>query len=145
GGLGIGLAICRQLVELLGGSLRHQSQPGQGSTFGIDLTLDLPAQARDARPPMRRLGGVPQRRPEECTVLIVEDSAITQRAPRGMRLELGYRVRTADNGVGALEMLRSEPIDAVLLDCQMPVMDGFATCRALRQLPGCEELPVLAI
>ena len=63
----------------------------------------------------------------------------------GMLLKLGYRVRTADNGAEALEMLRSEPIDAVLLDCQMPLMDGFATCRALRQLPGCADTPVLAI
>ncbi|MEO4045660.1 7TM diverse intracellular signaling domain-containing protein [Pseudomonas sp. CAU 1711] len=145
GGLGIGLALCRQLVELLGGRLQHQSQPGRGSVFGIDLTLDLPAQARDVQLPMRRLGGVPTRHPEQCTVLIVEDNAINQLVTRGMLLKLGYRVRTADNGAEALEMLRSEPIDAVLLDCQMPVMDGFATCRALRHLPGCAELPVLAI
>ena len=64
---------------------------------------------------------------------------------RGILLKLGYRVRTADNGAEALELLRSETVDAVLLDCQMPVMDGFATCRALRALPGCAELPVLAI
>ena len=64
---------------------------------------------------------------------------------RGMLLKLGYQVRTADNGAEALEVLRNEPIDAVLLDCQMPVMDGFATCRAIRALPGCVELPVLAI
>ncbi|MNT63669.1 Signal transduction histidine-protein kinase BarA [compost metagenome] len=54
-------------------------------------------------------------------------------------------MRTADNGAEALEVLRREPVDAVLLDCQMPVLDGFATCRALRILPGCAELPVLAI
>jgi CheY-like chemotaxis protein len=54
-------------------------------------------------------------------------------------------VRTADNGAQALDCLRREPVDAILLDCQMPVMDGFATCRALRVLPGCETLPVLAI
>lgn len=145
GGLGIGLALCRQLVELLDGSLQHQSHPGQGSVFAIELTLDLPVQKREGRVSMRRLGGTPTRRPEQCTVLIVEDNAINQLVTRGMLLKLGYRVRTADNGTEALEMLRSEPIDAVLMDCQMPVMDGFATCRALRHLPGCAELPVLAI
>ncbi|WP_373387256.1 7TM diverse intracellular signaling domain-containing protein [Pseudomonas alcaligenes] len=145
GGLGIGLAICRQLVELLGGSLQHQSQPGQGSAFAVTLQLSLPAQRQATPLSPRRIGGVPQRRPEQCTVLIVEDNAINQLVTRGMLLKLGYRVRTADNGAEALEMLRGEPIDAVLLDCQMPVMDGFATCRALRHLPGCADLPVLAI
>ena len=144
GGLGIGLAICRQLVDLLGGTLRHHSTPGHGSSFEIDVQLNLPVQVREPGAVRRRVGGMPQRRPEQCTVLVVEDNAINQLVTRGMLLKLGYRVRTADNGVEALEMLRSEPIDAVLLDCQMPVMDGFATCRALRGLPGCAELPVLA-
>lgn len=146
GGLGIGLAICRQLVELLGGSLQHQSQPGQGSTFTISIQLDLPVQRpQEMAAPLRHAGGAPLRRPEQCTVMVVEDNAINQLVTRGMLLKLGYRVRTADNGAEALEVLRSEPIDAVLLDCQMPVMDGFATCRALRNLPGCADTPVLAI
>ncbi|TRO23659.1 hybrid sensor histidine kinase/response regulator [Ectopseudomonas mendocina] len=146
GGLGIGLAICRQLVDLLGGVLSHESQPGQGSRFRLDVPLTQPLQpqvigVRPARPQ----GGALQRQAQQCTVLIVEDNAINQLVTRGMLLKLGYRVRTADNGAEALELLRSESVDAVLLDCQMPVMDGFATCRALRALPGCAELPVLAI
>ena len=146
GGLGIGLAICRQLVDLLGGVLSHESQPGQGSRFRLDvpLTLPLQPQASDVRP-ARPQGGALQRHAQQCTVLIVEDNAINQLVTRGMLLKLGYRVRTADNGAEALELLRSETVDAVLLDCQMPVMDGFATCRALRALPGCSELPVPAI
>ncbi|WP_374987898.1 response regulator, partial [Pseudomonas aeruginosa] len=80
-----------------------------------------------------------------CTVLVVEDNAINQLVTRGMLLKLGYRVRTADNGSEALELLARERPDGVLLDCQMPVMDGFATCRAIRALPGCAELPVLAL
>ncbi len=146
GGLGIGLAICRGLVDLLGGDLQHQSQPGQGSLFTLTIPLDLPV----PRPPSiamasRRVAGLPLRRPEQCTVLVVEDNAINQWVTRGMLLKLGYRVRTVDNGAEALGAIRSEVVDAVLLDCQMPVMDGFATCRALRNLPGCAEVPVLAI
>ena len=94
---------------------------------------------------MQRPSGPLLRLPEQCTVLVVEDNAINQLVLRGMLLKLGYRVRTADNGAQALDLLRAERVDAVLLDCQMPVMDGFATCRALRQLPACSELPVLAI
>ncbi|MGV8623860.1 response regulator, partial [Pseudomonas aeruginosa] len=86
---------------------------------------------RPACPPARRGGGQAVRRPEECTVLVVEDNAINQLVTRGMLLKLGYRVRTADNGSEALELLARERPDGVLLDCQMPVMDGFATCRAI--------------
>ncbi len=143
GGLGIGLALCRKLVELLGGELTHESRPGQGSRFLLRLQLTQPAQGM--APPPRRAGGQAVRRPEECTVLVVEDNAINQLVTRGMLLKLGYRVRTADNGSEALELLARERPDGVLLDCQMPVMDGFATCRAIRALPGCAELPVLAL
>ncbi|MDT4829253.1 Sensory/regulatory protein RpfC [compost metagenome] len=143
GGLGIGLAICRQLVGLLGGVLDHESRPGQGSRFQLRVPLALPEQASHSVP--QRPRGNPVRRPESCTVLVVEDNAINQLVTRGMLLKLGYRVRYADNGADALELLRRETVDAVLLDCQMPVMDGFATCRALRALPGCAQLPVLAI
>lgn len=145
GGLGIGLAICRQLVELLGGSLGHESRPGQGSCFRLQVPLALPAPGAAQPLPPRRAQAQALRHAEQCTVLIVEDNAINQLVTRGMLLKLGYRVRTADNGAEALELLRRERVDAVLLDCQMPVMDGFAACRALRTLPGCAELPVLAL
>ncbi|MBB1605809.1 MULTISPECIES: hybrid sensor histidine kinase/response regulator [Pseudomonas] len=143
GGLGIGLALCRQLTELLGGQLQHHSSPGRGSRFVLELNLGQPAQSFSVPP--RRAGGQALRRPEQCTVLVVEDNAINQLVIRGMLLKLGYRVRTADNGSEAIDLLRREGVDAVLLDCQMPIMDGFATCRAIRALPQGGELPVLAI
>ena len=143
GGLGIGLALCRQLTELLGGQLQHHSSPGRGSRFVLELNLGQPAQSFSVPP--RRAGGQALRRPEQCTVLVVEDNAINQLVIRGMLLKLGYRVRTADNGSEAIDLLRREGVDAVLLDCQMPIMDGFATCRAIRTLPQGGELPVLAI
>lgn len=145
GGLGIGLSICRQLIDLQGGTLTHESVSGAGCCFRMRVPLVLaPQPSAPARPRPLATGEV-VRQAHQCTVLIVEDNAINQLVTRGMLLKLGYRVRTADNGAEALELLRQERMDAVLLDCQMPVMDGFATCRALRALPGCAAIPVLAI
>lgn len=123
---------------------------GEGSHFELTVPLFLSNKdthlSSDApREPARPAGGQALRRPEDCTVLVVEDNGINQLVMRGMLLKLGYRVRCADNGADALELLRREPVDAVLLDCQMPIMDGFATCRALRAMSSCADLPVLAI
>ncbi|MFZ3182994.1 MAG: 7TM diverse intracellular signaling domain-containing protein [Pseudomonas sp.] len=150
GGLGIGLAICRQLIELLGGSLTHQSTLGRGSQCQLRLPLGLPnSQPRvataTALPQPVRPPGVALRTPAECRVLLVESQLIDQLLLRGMLLKLGYQVRCAENGAAALELLRKSPTDALLIDCQMPQADAFAICRALRKLPGCATLPVLAI
>ncbi|MCV6104542.1 response regulator, partial [Pseudomonas aeruginosa] len=127
----------------VGGGVPHLARRAVGRAFRGGFQLPVPALGW-ARP-RGRAGGQAVRRPEECTVLVVEDNAINQLVTRGMLLKLGYRVRTADNGSEALELLARERPDGVLLDCQMPVMDGFATCRAIRALPGCAELPVLAL
>jgi signal transduction histidine kinase len=149
GGLGIGLAICRQLIELLGGTLTHQSTPGSGSQFQLRLALGLPAAQRplSAGPavPAVRSPGLALRSPAQCRVLLVENQLIDQLLLRGMLLKLGYQVRCAENGAAALELLRKAATDALLIDCQMPQADAFAICRALRKLPGCAELPVLGV
>ena len=149
GGLGIGLAICRQLLALLGGRLSHSSVLGRGSEFQLDLSLDLPGQlvpslAAPAPAPARPRGEA-YRQPGECSLLLVEDHPGNQLVLRGMLLKLGYQVRCVDSGAAALEAVCQAPVDGVLMDCQMPQMDGFATCRALRQLPGLATLPILAI
>lgn len=146
GGLGVGLAICRQLIELLGGRLTHQSQPGRGSRFQLEVEFDV----RDAPPPaaehmFKGYTPISRRVPQECSVLLVDDNSINQLVVRGMLLKLGYRVRTADSGRATLELLRRESFDAVLLDCQLPPLDGVSICGQLRALPGCAELPVLAV
>ncbi|UVJ43437.1 response regulator [Pseudomonas sp. LS1212] len=146
GGLGIGLAICRQLAELMDGSLTHRSTPGQGSSFELTVRMGQcelpPAPAAAPAPFMAR---EPQRAAYECTVLLIDDSSINQLVVRGMLLKLGYRVRTAEDLSSALELLRRERFDAVLLDCRIPSQEGFGICRKLREIPGCAHLPVLAL
>ncbi|AWY41354.1 response regulator [Pseudomonas putida] len=144
GGLGIGLAICRQLIELLGGRLTHRSEPGRGSRFQLDVELDIPATESPALPFMAR--EFPRLRlPQDCKVLLVDDNSINQLVMRGMLLKLGFRVRTADNSSAALDILQRETFDAVLLDCQLPAQEGESLCCRIRALPGCAELPVFMI
>ncbi|RKS16161.1 signal transduction histidine kinase [Pseudomonas sp. WPR_5_2] len=144
GGLGVGLAICRQLVELLGGRLTHRSEPGRGSRFQLDVEFEFPAVEPPSVSFMTR--DFPRLRlPQDCTVLLVDDNSINQLVMRGMLLKLGFRVRTADTGIAALEFLQGESFDAVLLDGQVPPMEGVSVCCQIRELPGCAELPVFMI
>lgn len=144
GGLGVGLAICRQLIELLGGHLTHRSEPGSGSRFQLDVEFKLPVVDRVPTAVVKREPDRP-RLPQDCTVLVVDDNSINELVMRGMLLKLGFRVRTADSGPAALDYLQRETVDAVVLDCQVPPLDGVPLCCQIRALPGCAELPVFTV
>ncbi|MEX5665017.1 7TM diverse intracellular signaling domain-containing protein [Pseudomonas neuropathica] len=142
GGLGVGLAICRQLVELLGGKLTHRSEPGRGSRFQLDVEFELPVvEAAPISVPSHDC----VRAPQDCTVLLVDDNSVNQLVMRGMLLKLGFRVRTADNRAAALDCLLREAFDAVLIDCQLPAHDGASLCCQIHALPGCANLPVFML
>ena len=138
GGLGIGLAICRRLVELLGGRLTHHSQPGQGSQFQLLLELESPLES--SQPSEGR-----SRTPDECVILLVEDSSPGQVVLRGMLLKLGYRVLSVDNGVDAIEILHRQRVDAVVLGCPFSQVSGASMGSQLLTLAACAKLPVLAL
>ncbi|NWA04348.1 hybrid sensor histidine kinase/response regulator [Pseudomonas gingeri] len=139
GGLGIGLAICRQLIELLGGRLTHQSESGMGSRFQIEVDVEV------LSPRVNRAAASTPRSPRDCTVLLVDGNDISQLVVRGMLLKLGYRVLTANNPRAAIDILRVEAVDALLLDCSADQSGETILCGQLRSLPGCAELPILAL
>ena len=151
GGTGLGLAIVQRGVNLLGGSLEAASQLGQGTLFSFHLILD--EAARDACPdgPDRgRACPVPSQVPDTpplagARILLVEDNAINQQVARENLRRFGATVDVAGHGGEAVDMVRSRPYDVVLMDVQMPVMDGLAATRYIRDLPGLAELPIVAL
>ncbi len=143
GGAGLGLTISRHLAESIGGSLALDSTPGHGSTFTFSATFD-PA-TETVTNPADELDTLPGRSLQGIHVMLIEDDPINQQIAVGLLHETGARVTVASDGASALELLREERPDAVLLDIQMPDMDGYATTTEIRKLPGCKDLPVIAM
>lgn len=151
GGAGLGLAISRPLVQLMGGDLQVRSREGQGSVFWFEIAAPAPqAPARAVLHPAPPAPGN-EARPDPravvkgAHVLLVEDNAINRDLVTELLSAAGVVVSTASNGREALDMLARQRFDAVLMDCLMPVMDGYAATRALRLRPELRALPVIAL
>ena len=145
GGSGLGLSICKRLVDLMGGQTGVRSVEGQGSTFWFELPfglIELPVAAEADAVPAD--AGVPSG-VSGCRVLVVDDCEMSRDMMRRMLGLSGAVVTLAEDGEQALRLLQANPdgFDAVLLDLQMPVMDGPALMRAIRQQAGLAELPLL--
>ena len=127
-GAGLGLSICRRLVDLMGGSISVESEPDAGSTFHISLPFGAcgPALAPASGPAPAAL------RTSGLRILMAEDEKINQMGMGRLLAKSGCSVRIVPDGRQALEALDEEPFDLVLMDIQMPVMDGLAAARAIR-------------
>ncbi|MCX7080515.1 MAG: ATP-binding protein [Pseudomonas sp.] len=142
GGTGLGLPIARTLAERMGGTLRAQSEEGRGSVFTLEIPLALYQQSLPVLAPRVPSGNV---HGEGRNVLLVEDNPVNRTVIEAMLRSLGFTVSVATDGAQAIRSAESLIFEAILMDCRLPLIDGYEATRQIRQLPGCADLPIIAL
>ena len=155
GGTGLGLAICSELVHGMGGEIGVDSILGQGSTFWFSVPIDAEGAKSDSQPRVaialtasRAMLDTPADASARLTarILVVEDNDVNCHVVVKMLAKLGYQAETCSDGSQAITAMKQSDYGLVLMDCQMPVMDGYEACRNIRRLDGPEAaVPIVAL
>ena len=145
GGTGLGLAICSKIIDLMGGDIICRNRPEGGAEFEFDLVLDVVEVTAPEADPDEFLTAAVDRHLEDVRILVAEDNPLNQKVIRLQLGALGLEPVMVANGREAIQAFRREAFDIVLMDCQMPVLDGYSATRAIRRMEGAgSHVPIIA-
>ncbi|HSD59131.1 MAG TPA: PAS domain S-box protein [Methanotrichaceae archaeon] len=146
GGTGLGLAISKRLVEMMGGKIWAESEVGKGSAFHFIIVAESASDGRIVRRPVSQThADQPSSQPASLRLLLAEDNVVNQKVALRMLKKIGYRADVVANGLEVLRALERQSYDIILMDVQMPEMDGLEAARAIRQLPQERQPKIIAI
>lgn len=147
GGTGLGLSICKHLIHQMNGQIGVRSRLGSGSTFWFNVKLEQGQPMATMYPQQQDAASQPNMKFPKASVMLVEDNVVNQKVVQHAFADYGVNVVVVESGRQALETLKTQRFDLILMDCQMPEMDGYETTHKIRSLPDSNvaHVPIIAL